>query len=350
MTLELNDRQKFVIDNHFGEHFSRNGTETKSRVIVSDNFATVFNPKTGRLHAHYMDKRYSGRQELVFESARSRATTLTSHRLKFWDRRRYATPRELARIQGFPESFRTPRTCASDLFGNAVAVPCARHACEILKHSGAEPQTCLDLCSGIGGFAIAAHQTWPHIAIEGFCEIKPAAISCYIDNFPSATALGDLTKRNEWPRVDLVMAGFPCQSFSRALKTDRQTHSTREFFLEIFRVVDASGANMVILENVRSMLNTARGFADRLMHEFRARRFHVTCEQLNASDFGLPQQRHRLYFIAWRHAPLLPLPFVPVAPITLGEIMEEHPRGKEPTDPTEESSDLLRPQWSTYTS
>ena len=73
----------------------------------------------------------------------------------------------------------------ANLFGNAVAVPCAAHACRsVVGCGGRPPRTLLDLCSGIGGFHLAAQTVFPHIRCVGFCDVKPAAVQCYKDNFP----------------------------------------------------------------------------------------------------------------------------------------------------------------------
>lgn len=322
----LNERQLHVIDNHFTHAGSR---EVKSRVPLDADLSSVYDPKTGRLHAHYMDARYSGKQELVFESAASRATTMTSHRIKFWDERRYATDRELARIQGFPESFILPTACAQNLFGNAVAVPCALHACVAVGDGTVPPRTFVDLCAGIGGFHLAVTQAWVGVRCVGYAEIKPSAIRCYEQNFPGTPAMGDLTGVTQWPRADLLTAGFPCQPFSRALKTDRAAHPARRFFEQIFRAIDGVAPRLVVLENVRSILNTGRAFLDEILERLAARDYQVDWCSLNAYDFGLPQQRHRVYIVARKsaeaHATLPPLK-IPDAPWTpkrtLGDIME----------------------------
>ena len=118
----LSPIQTQVID----RHFKRSGRRSKVRVPQTRTTTSVYDASTGRLWVHTNNARKSGIQELNFESRNSICTTLVgSHELKFWDERRYATPRELARIQGFPDSFQLPPTRAHHLFSNAVAVPCA---------------------------------------------------------------------------------------------------------------------------------------------------------------------------------------------------------------------------------
>lgn len=340
----LTAQQLFVIDNHF-KHAT---ADAKQRVPLGDDLASVYDPKTGRLHAHYLDTRCSGKQELVFESMHSRATTLTSHNLKFWDLRRFASPRELARVMGFPDTFQLPAARAQHLFGNAVAVPCATHACRVAAAGAAPVRTFVDICAGIGGFSLAATSVWSEARCVGYCEIKRAAIQCYTSNFPAHVALGDVTKCAAWPRADLVMAGFPCQPFSRAQKGDRESHHANTFFDDVMRAIDSIDPRIVILENVRSMLNTAKGRIEYILDSLRSRGYDVAWQVLNAADFGLPQQRHRVYIVARKDcaAPLaFPVP-APLAPATLGAIVESSvplPSTADATAPTSHSDSTPLP-------
>tara|TARA_R110002072_G_scaffold265852_1_gene424750 strand:- start:760 stop:1743 length:984 start_codon:yes stop_codon:yes gene_type:complete len=326
--ITLNDRERQFLVRHFTEHHDMT---QKMRVLHGPNLASVFDPKTKRLHGHTLDPRCCGRQELVFESAASRATTLTRHPLKFWDVRRRATPRELARLQGFPETFVPPTACVTALFGNAVAVPCAAHALACVGADVVPPTTFLDLCSGIGGFHVAAKATWPDVRCVGASEIKKEAIRCYQTNFPGTPALGDLRGQTAWPSADLLTAGFPCQPFSRPLKTERATHPDVCFYEHVLRVIDTVGPRMVVLENVRSMLRTGVEHLRAILQALEARGYHTAYGCLDASAFGLPQQRHRLYILArMEPSPQLSPPPAAVSQ-TLGAIME--PTSPPPSPP-----------------
>ena len=100
------------------------------RVRQWENATSVYFKSSGRLWVHNDTPRKQAFQELYFNSVRSVCNTLTcGHPIKFWDLRRHATPREHLRIQGFPDTFVVPSTNVVRLVGNAVAVPCATHAC-----------------------------------------------------------------------------------------------------------------------------------------------------------------------------------------------------------------------------
>ena len=329
--LVLSERQKFVIDHHLAAFPDMS---VKTRSVVSDNYATVYDPKKARLWAHYLDARKSGRQELIFESAGSVSTCLTTHGLKFWDRRRKATVRELARVQGFrdDELAHLPTSYASHLFGNAVCVPCAAHALQAVAAGVHAPTTMLDLCCGIGGFHVAAKRVWPSIAVVACADIKPCAIATYHANFPDVPNMGDVTDASiAWPQhVDLVTAGFPCQPFSRSQKRDRDSHPAHDVYKSILRVVGVTHARLVVLENVLSMVRTGSEVIAQITSNLEQMGYDVRIASLNAHDFAVPQQRHRLYFVARRRdaspPPETPDLVIPAPPACrrscLGDIMQ----------------------------
>lgn len=326
MSKPLNAAQLAVVDNHF----ANNGKDKLSRMWIDAKQSSVYNPKTARLHVHKHDRRMSGKQELVFDSAQGQATSLTSHSLKLWDRRRHASAREYARIQGFPEWFIPPKTLVTNLFGNAVAVPCATHACQSVGSGVRHPTTLLDLCAGIGGFHIAALCAFPLIKCVGFCEIKPAAVRCYKENFPDSVSLGNILDVEVWPRAELLTAGFPCQPFSRSCDIKlRATHTDRYFFRHVFEAIDVVRPRMVVLENVRALMcESGHAQLEAIMECFRTRGFATEYRVLDASSFALPQQRFRIYIIARRQDAADPQLSISPPPhhksTVLGDIMEEY--------------------------
>ena len=91
---------------------------------------SVYSARTGRLWVHNETPRRQAYQEHVYVASWSVCGTLTcSHPVKLWDLGRSLTVRETMRVQGFPDTFVPPRARAQRLLGNAVAVPCAAHAC-----------------------------------------------------------------------------------------------------------------------------------------------------------------------------------------------------------------------------
>lgn len=324
----LTEKQASILDRHFAAHPP--GGEL-TRVWQWEGASSVYNPKTGRLHVHKHDRRKSAKQEFVFESARSVCSTVVSqaaHTVKLWDLRRQLTPRELARLQGFPENFALPRTRYHSLFGNAVAVPMAAYGCAAVLGADADgPVRFLDVCAGIGGFHLGMMRAAPAAVCVGFCEIKGAAVECYSSNFPSAPALGD-ARTTAWPDADVLCAGFPCQPFSRAQqKMEPIAHPSFDFFRYVLRGIDESKARGVVLENVTALLSTGKDVFDTLRSELRERGFRVLHQVLDARDFGLPQRRRRVIVVARRGAGSEDLTFAPVPPCAtpsvIGDVLED---------------------------
>lgn len=284
-------------------HTQTAGVATKARVaqtaLPQPDRHSVLDPRTGRLHVHKADRRKSADQQFVFESAGGVANTLTAHHpLKLWDLRRRATPRETARLQGFPEAFQLPGACYNQLFGKAVSVPVAEYAIRSLcGDAAAHGVTFVDVCAGIGGFHLAATSAC-QAACVGYSEVCRNAQKCYELNFPGTPALGSLFDA-EWPRCDLVCMGFPCQPFSRSMQSiDRRTHGDRNVCEALPAILDATQATLVVLENVQSILTLGKEQMRFIASTLEARGFRFAYRVLNSADFGLPQTRKRLYIIA----------------------------------------------------
>ena len=302
----LSELELAIIDRHARVA----GMGAKRRVPQHADRHSVYDPRTGRLHVHKADRRKSAEQQHVFESARDGvANTLTvAHPLKFWDLRRRATARETARLQGFPEGFALPRAAHNALFAKAVSVPVAASAVRSGARGGPPVRTFVDVCAGIGGFHLAvaaagdAGDAAPRCV--GFSEICAQAARCYAANFPDAPALGSLFEA-AWPACDLVCMGFPCQPFSRCMQSaERASHRDRHVCEALPSILDATGARLVVLENVRSILTLGKEQLDFLERALAARGFAWTHRVLDSKDFGLPQTRKRLYILAARtHAP-----------------------------------------------
>lgn len=296
----MDRRSQFVPLNHSQTrvllaHGPCMGIRKKTRVRQFGDNWSVFNPETGRLHVHKSDKQKSAKQEFVFESMNSICNTLTSHSVKFWDLNRLATPRELARLQGFPDWFAVPTKNATELFGNAVCVPVAEFCARWIKHELPDLETCVDVCSGIGGFHIAAASVG--IKCVGFSDIKQSAVDCYRANFPDCVSLGNL-KTVEWPLADVVFAGFPCQPFSRSMQTqERCKHKSWGISDMLPSVVDETRARAFVFENVLSIRKLGEGTLCDLASAMNKRGFSLKTVVLNSKDFGVPQQRKRVFMV-----------------------------------------------------
>ena len=288
----LSNAACLIVDNHFTKQPDLKKT---SRVKYNDEWSTFYDAKKQRLHVHKNNKRKDGVQCLYFDHSNGIVRTLTSNPVKFYDLQRYATPRECADYHGFPQHFILPKTRYVNLFGNAISVPVAHHVLEILSAHGTA-DTMIDVCSGIGGFHFAAEQVFPGITCLGFSDIKKAAIECYTDNFPSVPALGDLRKA-DIPKADLLCAGFPCQPFS---VSNRRTgeHKLIGMYKYVIDAIRTSDAKFVVLENVVQLLK--HGIFQEIKDTLVSMGYTFQHQVLNSKDFGLRQDRKRVYMYAWK--------------------------------------------------
>lgn len=322
----LSETERRVLDEHTRVASDGTGRFVDGlRVRQWEDASSVYFKGTGRLWVHNDTPRKQAYQELYFHSVHSVCNTLTcGHSIKFWDLRRHATPREHLRIQGFPDTFAAPSTSVVRLVGNAVAVPCAAHACSRIVDAQ-ETIAHVDLCAGIGGFSCAMKRVCPSTRCVGFSEIDSAAIRCFQSNFSDAVALGDAEKVTEWPRCDVITAGFPCQPFSGAnSRRRRDAHAKKDFFLTVCEAVKRTEAQRIVLENVQNLLTVGRVRFDEMIRLLEAMGFQTAYAVLNAAHFGVAQKRKRLYIIGRRDGGLIrPLDdYTPMNSRTLSHVLE----------------------------
>lgn len=164
--------------------------------------------------------------------------------------------------------------------------------------------TFIDFCSGIGGGRLALERNG--FKCLGFSEIDKEAIKTYKSFFDTSKELelGDLTKINpqNLPDFDLLISGFPCQSFSIVGKREGLENKEKGqiiFYLaEILRVKKPS---FFILENVKGLLNHNKGQTlQEILNLLKSCGYQVHFKLLNSLDFDLAQSRERVYFVGIR--------------------------------------------------
>jgi DNA (cytosine-5)-methyltransferase 1 len=157
--------------------------------------------------------------------------------------------------------------------------------------------TFIDLFCGIGGF---------HSGIEpigGKCvfasDILPIACETYFLNY-GLKPHGDITKIESKfiPKHDLLCAGFPCQSFSNVGKKGGLDDPRGELVYQIFRILEDKKPKAFILENVKGLKSHNQGKTlEFIISKLGSLGYNVTCDVLEATDYGLPQIRKRLFFV-----------------------------------------------------
>ena len=161
----------------------------------------------------------------------------------------------------------------------------------------------LDLFAGIGGFRLGMESAG-HKCI-GFCEIDKFARASYkaIHDTKGEIELHDITAVSDEfirgiGRVDIICGGFPCQAFSIA-GARRGFEDTRgTLFFEIARFASILKPRYLFLENVKGFLNHDRGNTfEVILSALDELGYDVEWQVLNSKNFGVPQNRERVFII-----------------------------------------------------
>lgn len=156
----------------------------------------------------------------------------------------------------------------------------------------------IDLFAGIGGMRIAFEKVGGECVFSS--EWDKFAQQTYQANF-NETPHGDITKVDlkDVPKHDVLIGGFPCQPFSNAgLK--RGFEDTRgTLFFDVARIIDYRKPSMVLLENVKGFTTHDKGRTMETVKEtLEGLGYNVFHKVLNARDFGVPQNRERIFIVA----------------------------------------------------
>ncbi len=159
----------------------------------------------------------------------------------------------------------------------------------------------IDLFAGIGGMRLGFEKAAKSLNIETECvlssEINSDACLVYDKNF-AEFPLGDIRKIEELPPHEILLAGFPCQSFSYAGKKAGFGDTRGTLFFEITRLIDTYKPQAFIFENVRGLLTNDKGRTiETIKHEIKTRGYSFDIFLLNSSNFDLPQNRLRVYIV-----------------------------------------------------
>ena len=188
----------------------------------------------------------------------------------------------------------------------------------------------VDLFAGMGGIRLGLVQACTDANIETECvftsEIKPAAIRVYNQNHPEDKITGDITvvDAKDIPDFDILLAGFPCQAFSYAGNRDGFADQTRgTLFFDVLRILREKKPAGFILENVEGLVSHDEGRTFTTIISSLEEKYKVSAKVLNAKDFGVPQDRKRIYIVGVRkNRKKVDLEnFVPVH-ATVGDILE----------------------------
>lgn len=167
----------------------------------------------------------------------------------------------------------------------------------------------LSLFSGIGAFEKALDNLDIEYEVANYCEIDSYASKAYslIHGVPESKNLGDITKvdTSKLGKIDMVTYGFPCQDISLAgfqRGFEHEGEQTRSgLFFEALRIIEDTKPAYAICENVKNLVSKRfKNEFEIVLSSLEEAGYNNYWKILNAKDFGIPQNRERVFVISIR--------------------------------------------------
>lgn len=169
----------------------------------------------------------------------------------------------------------------------------------------------IDLFAGIGGIRKGFELACEELGLDSKCvftsEIKLSACEILKQNHPDEEIIGDITvvDASSIPDFDYLLAGFPCQAFSAAGKRLGFDDTRGTLFFDVARILKEKKPKGFVLENVEGLVNHDRQdkksktgkTLDTILNTLYDLGYKVSWKVLNAKNFGVPQDRKRIYII-----------------------------------------------------
>ena len=185
----------------------------------------------------------------------------------------------------------------------------------------------IDLFAGVGGIR------YPFEQLNGQCVMtsewdKYAKLTYQTNYGDDELFLGDITKikEKEVPDHDILVGGFPCQAFSHAGKKMGFEDTRGTLFFDVARIIKEKKPKMLLLENVKGLVSHDKGNTLKtILAALDEIGYVVTYKVLYAKDFGVPQNRPRIYLVCIRKDLKFTFEFPEhkVKKTRLGDILEE---------------------------
>ncbi|ABB44842.1 DNA (cytosine-5-)-methyltransferase [Sulfurimonas denitrificans DSM 1251] len=160
----------------------------------------------------------------------------------------------------------------------------------------------IDLFAGIGGIRLGFEQAFGEkIEFVFASEIDKYARETYYANF-GETPHGDITQIDEKniPPFDILLAGFPCQAFSVAGHRKGFEDTRGTLFFDVMRIAAYHKPKVIFLENVKGLVGHDKGKTFKVILEtLKELGYYVEYQILNAKDYGVPQNRERIYIVGF---------------------------------------------------
>lgn len=238
---------------------------------------------------------------------------------------RFITPREAARLQGFPDNleFKGTLTSVQQQIGDAVPIELGEALFKTLiefiqqLYPTSHRFSTLSLFTGAGGFDIAAQRVrsnqggvWETAACveieadrcdtlrgywgDALCILNQDIVALTPTDILNAAGV-------EVQDIMLIHGGPPCQSFSQAGKQQGIHDPRGDLIFEFLRMVEGIRPPLFLMENVANLKAIAQGrLLEQILHEMKRLGYVVDYRVLNAAYYGCAQKRHRLIFMGTR--------------------------------------------------
>lgn len=185
----------------------------------------------------------------------------------------------------------------------------------------------IDLFAGIGGIRLGFEQAFGDVHCVFTSEINKFANMTYKANFGDDHIFGDIKQidENDVPDHDILLAGFPCQPFSQAGLKKGFTDTRGTLFFDIERILLAKQPKAFLLENVKQLKGHDKGRTfQTIIDHLNNAGYKVFYEILKARDFGVPQNRERIYIVGFLdHSINFEFPKPTNLPTKVGDILDD---------------------------
>lgn len=163
----------------------------------------------------------------------------------------------------------------------------------------------VDLFAGIGGIRLGFDKAFKKdIETVFVSEWDKKAQETYRANFKDKFDIqGDITQIEEKkiPQHDILLAGFPCQAFSLAGLKKGFEDARGTLFFDVARIAEYHKPKVIFCENVKNLVNHDRGKTFKVIRRILENLGYKVYEKiLNSKNFGIPQNRERIYIVAFR--------------------------------------------------
>jgi DNA (cytosine-5)-methyltransferase 1 len=190
----------------------------------------------------------------------------------------------------------------------------------------------LEVFSGAGGMSVGAHLAG--IDIKLAIEIDPHAAYTYSLNHRSTAVLNTDIRKIKSIDIEceknstILFGGPPCQGFSLSNQRTRNIGNENNWlFEEYMRIAGLWKPDWIVLENVSGLLLTERGFfLDKILQKLKKLGYRTSYKLLDASNYGVPQKRERLFIVGNLHGIDFIFPKSKKKKITVKEALADLPK------------------------